>query len=214
MKTFTLAALILASTILIAGNAEAQTCKSKDKNLCFSISGSKMKRISASPAFQRALKSMAAKIPNKQVVIYQGYRTPEEQRAIVRRLCGPGKTRCPGAASPKNSRHVISTAADPMIRGNVIKPLCYAANQARVEHLGPRSAAAVYGYGNKYTWGHIDDSTGSNYTPRNCKRSEGLNRNLASGNGGNVRDNDEDTGYQKSRKVRNWEKNRRSERNG
>jgi hypothetical protein len=207
MNTISFAALILASTLLIAGNAEAQSCKSKQKNLCFSIGGSQMKRINASPSFQRALNAMAAKIPNKQVVIYQGYRTPNEQRAIVRKKCGLGKTRCKGAASPKNSRHVISTAADPMIRGNVIKPLCYAANQARVEHLGPRSAAAVYGYGNKYTWGHIDDSTGSNYVPRNCKRNEGLNRNLASGNG-----NDE-SGYQKSKRVKNWEKNRKNERN-
>jgi hypothetical protein len=171
--------LLLFPILLVDAALAAQNCKSRQGNLCFAISGGQMKRINGSPAFQRALKAVAAKMGSHQVVIYQGYRSPSDQAAIVRRLCGAGRSSCSGAASPSTSRHVVSIAADPMVRGNVVKPLCHAENQARVEHLGPRSAAAVYGYSNGYTWGHLDDSTGSNYTPRNCGRNEGLNGAIA-----------------------------------
>ncbi len=175
---------IFVSCVFFAVSASAGVapkCKSKQGNLCYAIGGTQMQKINNSSAMQRALKSMAAKLSQHEVIVYQGFRTPDDQRRIVRRLCGSGRNSCPGAASPRSSKHVVSTAADPMIRGNVVKPLCHAENQARVEHLGPRSAAAVYGYSKGYTWGHIDDATGSNYTPRNCGRYEGLKGSVAQG---------------------------------
>ncbi len=197
-----------------ASEAEAgQKCRSQQGNLCFTISGTAMQRINSSAAFQRALRAVAAKMPNKQVIIYQGYRTPSQQAAIVRRHCGSGRSSCSGAASPRTSRHVISIAADPMVRGNVVKPLCYAENQARVEHLGPRSAAAVYGYSQGHTWGHIDDSTGSNYTPRNCGRNEGLGASSrAAASASRATPSQPDTGAPASPRVEKYKQKRQAAR--
>ncbi|HEY8280780.1 MAG TPA: hypothetical protein VIH99_14210 [Bdellovibrionota bacterium] len=169
--------LVLATVILAPSAQAAMRCQTQYDNLCYTISGVKMQRINASPSFQKALKAVASKLNPTTVYIYQGYRTAAEQRALVRQNCGAGRTHCPGFASPNGSRHVISTAADPMVPGSVTKKLCYAENQARTEFLGPRSAAAVYtpaGMKTPYTYGHVDDSTGSNYTPRNCGRNEGI----------------------------------------
>lgn len=172
---------LLLFALIAAGPAHsaALTCKKQDGNVCYRIAGVERSRIDASSSFQRALNAVGQKMEGKSVVyIVQGYRTAAQQQALVDQHCG-GRSSCAGYASARTSRHVISIAADPMLYGNQVKSVCYAENQARVEFLGPRSAAAVYGYDAKtnLTWAHIDDSTNSNYTPRNCGRNEGLNGN-------------------------------------
>lgn len=180
MKTLLLS-LTLACLALVSPRAEAAlSCKKQDGNVCYRIGGVERSRIDRSQAFQKALSAVGQKMQGKAVVyIVQGYRTAQQQQALVNQHCPPGSSSCTGYASPSTSRHVISIAADPMLYGNQIKSICYAENQARVEFLGPRSAAAVYGYDRRtnLTWAHIDDSTNSNYTPRNCGRNEGLNGN-------------------------------------
>ncbi|MGZ3728013.1 MAG: hypothetical protein ACXVCG_02245 [Bdellovibrionota bacterium] len=170
--------LLAIAALALPGTASAaMSCKKQDGNLCYRIDGVQRSRIDRSQSFQKALGAVAQKMQGKSVVyIVQGYRTAAEQQRLVDQHCG-GRSSCAGYASARTSRHVISIAADPMLYGNQIKSVCYAENQARVEFLGPRSAAAVYGYDahTNLTWAHIDDSTNSNYTPRNCGRNEGLN---------------------------------------
>ncbi len=204
MKTLT--PLLTLGIFLGGASAEAANCKKKVGNLCYFIGGAQRARIDQDQKFQRALEAMAEKLKKAgPVYIVQGTRTRAEQAALVRQHCKRGRKSCPGYASPNTSRHVTAIAADPWVPGQNIKPLCFAENQARVEFLGPRSAAAVYGSSKvrlngkmQYvTGGHIDGSTGSNYTPRNCKRAEGLNGKMAQIQPGT----NPDTGAPESKKV-------------
>lgn len=217
MKTIT-PILFLGLILTTAAEAKPVECKKKVGNLCYRISGFARSRIDANPTFQRALEAMAEKLKaTGDVYIIQGARSAQEQAALRRQHCGNAR-RCFGYAKPSNSRHVIAIAADPWVSGQNIKSLCQAENQARVEFLGPRSAAGVYGASKvkffdgtmrMVTGGHIDASTGSNYTPK-CKRNEGL------GPGQVVRATpandkqtvDEDTGARKSKKVTEYKQKR------
>jgi hypothetical protein len=204
--TLLIASLSLAALFATEAHAanKALSCKKQDGNVCYRIGGVESSRIDHNQAFQKALRAVGQKMQGKSVVyIVQGYRTPGQQQALVNQHCG-GRSSCAGYASARTSRHVISIAADPMLYGNQLKSVCYAENQARVEFLGPRSAAAVYGYDRKtnLTWAHIDDSTNSNYTPRNCGRNEGLNGNekVAADSGAPVSKRVQD--YQKKKAAR------------